>query len=70
MLCQGTSASILRLILPGAAEDFMTSMTNMGLSQAVSGPAHVAVQSLQLALCVEQDESNLGVKELSVFPLS
>ncbi|XP_061490084.1 uncharacterized protein LOC133388035 [Rhineura floridana] len=56
--------------LSGVAQDFMASMTTMGLSQVLSGPTHAAGHTLDLVFCAGWDDGDLGVEELSVVPLS
>ncbi|KAF7250618.1 hypothetical protein EYD10_03722 [Varanus komodoensis] len=56
--------------LTGAAQDFMASMTAMGLSQHVIGPTHERGHTLDLVFTTGQVEDDLRVKNLCLTPLS
>ena len=56
--------------LLGVAQDFMSTMTTMGLSQAVSDLTHVAGHILDLIFCTRKDGHELDVEELSFILLS
>ncbi|KAF7247964.1 UvrABC system protein A [Varanus komodoensis] len=56
--------------LTGAAQDFMASMTAMGLSQHVTGPTHERGHTLDLVFTTGQVEDDLRVKNLCLTPLS
>ncbi|KAF7251291.1 Dystrophin, partial [Varanus komodoensis] len=56
--------------LTGAAQDFMASMTAMGLSQHVTGPTHERGHTLDLVFSTGQEEGDLRVRNLSLMPLS
>ncbi|KAF7235017.1 C-type lectin domain family 2 member D, partial [Varanus komodoensis] len=56
--------------LTGAAQDFMTSMTAMGLSQRVTGPTHERGHTLDLVFTTGQEEGGLRVRNLCLTPLS
>ncbi|KAF7253167.1 Xanthine dehydrogenase/oxidase [Varanus komodoensis] len=56
--------------LTGAAQDFMASMTAMGLSQHVTGPTHERGHTLDLVFSTEQEEGGLRVSNLCLTPLS
>ncbi|KAF7245344.1 hypothetical protein EYD10_08460 [Varanus komodoensis] len=56
--------------LAGAAQDFMASMTAMGLSQHVTGPTHERGHTLDLVFTTGQVEDDLRVKNLCLTPLS
>ncbi|KAF7241902.1 Non-homologous end-joining factor 1 [Varanus komodoensis] len=56
--------------LTGAAQDFMASMTAMGLSQHVIGPTHERGHTLDLVFTTGQEEDDLRVKNLCLTPLS
>ena len=53
-----------------AAQNFMSCMTTMGLSQVVSGPTNLAGHTLDFVFHAGQDDGDLGVEELSVVLLS
>ena len=54
--------------LSGLAQDLMSSMTTMGLSQMVSAPMHTAGHILDMVLCTGVDVGDLSVDKLSVVP--
>ncbi|KAF7253384.1 hypothetical protein EYD10_00388 [Varanus komodoensis] len=56
--------------LTGAAQDFMASMTAMGLSQHVTGPTHEHGHTLDLVFSMGQEEGGLRVRNLCLKPLS
>ena len=56
--------------LSGAAQDFMVSMTTMGLSQHTIGPTHVAGHTLDLVFTTGHGDGDLKVGDLSSVPLS
>ncbi|KAF7253695.1 hypothetical protein EYD10_00878 [Varanus komodoensis] len=56
--------------LTGAAQDFMASMTAMGLSQHVTGPNHERGHTLDLVFSTGQEEGGLRVRNLCLTPLS
>ncbi|KAF7247658.1 RNA-directed DNA polymerase from mobile element jockey [Varanus komodoensis] len=56
--------------LTGAAQDFMASMTAMGLSQHVTGPTHERGHTLDLVFSTGQEEGGLRVRNLCLTPLS
>ncbi|KAF7236044.1 putative RNA-directed DNA polymerase from transposon BS [Varanus komodoensis] len=56
--------------LTGAAQDFMASMTAMGLSQHVTGPTHERGHTLDLVFSMGQEEGGLRVRNLCLTPLS
>ncbi|KAF7254804.1 RNA-directed DNA polymerase from mobile element jockey [Varanus komodoensis] len=56
--------------LTGAAQDFMASMTAMGLSQHVTGPTHQRGHTLDLVFLTGQEEGALRVRNLCLTPLS
>ncbi|KAF7250183.1 putative RNA-directed DNA polymerase from transposon BS [Varanus komodoensis] len=56
--------------LTGAAQDFMASMTAMGLSQHVSAPTHEHGHTLNLVFSTGQEEGDLRVRNLCLTPLS
>ncbi|KAF7251817.1 putative RNA-directed DNA polymerase from transposon BS [Varanus komodoensis] len=56
--------------LTGAAQDFMASMTAMGLSQHVIGPTHERGHTLDLVFSTGQEEDDLRVRNLCLTPLS
>ncbi|KAF7238137.1 Sperm-associated antigen 17, partial [Varanus komodoensis] len=56
--------------LTGAAQDFMASMTAMGLSQHVTGPTHERGHTLDLVFSTGQEEGGLRVSNLCLTPLS
>lgn len=43
------------------AQDFMASMTTMGLSQLITGPTHQEGHTLDLVFCLNQDIHDLKV---------
>ncbi|KAF7251550.1 hypothetical protein EYD10_03015 [Varanus komodoensis] len=57
-------------VLTGAAQDFMASMTAMGLSQHVIGPTHERGHTLDLVFSTGQEEGGLRVRNLCLTPLS
>ncbi|KAF7239822.1 Craniofacial development protein 2 [Varanus komodoensis] len=56
--------------LTGAAQDFMASMTAMGLSQHITGPTHERGHTLDLVFSTGQEEGGLRVRNLCLTPLS
>ncbi|KAF7244472.1 VWFA and cache domain-containing protein 1 [Varanus komodoensis] len=56
--------------LTGAAQDFMASMTAMGLSQHIIDPTHERGHTLDLVFTTGQVEDDLRVKNLCLTPLS
>ncbi|KAF7249282.1 Peroxisome proliferator-activated receptor gamma coactivator 1-beta [Varanus komodoensis] len=56
--------------LTGVAQDFMASMTAMGLSQHVIGPTHERGHTLDLVFTTGQEEDDLRVRNLCLTPLS
>ncbi|KAF7249630.1 putative RNA-directed DNA polymerase from transposon BS [Varanus komodoensis] len=56
--------------LTRAAQDFMASMTAMGLSQHVTGPTHERGHTLDQVFSTGQEESGLRVRNLCLTPLS
>ncbi|XP_061464713.1 uncharacterized protein LOC133376492 [Rhineura floridana] len=53
-----------------AAQDFMTCMTAMGLSQFVTGPTHVLGHTLDLIFATGLGDGDLRVRDFSSIPLS
>ncbi|KAF7254138.1 hypothetical protein EYD10_00669 [Varanus komodoensis] len=56
--------------LTGATQDFMASMTAMGLSQHVTGPTHERGHTLDLVFSTGQEEGGLRVSNVCLTPLS
>ncbi|KAF7244207.1 Autophagy-related protein 17 [Varanus komodoensis] len=56
--------------LTRAAQDFMVSMTAIGLSQHVTGPTHECGHTLDLVFSTGQEEGDLKVRNLCLTPLS
>ncbi|KAF7243052.1 putative RNA-directed DNA polymerase from transposon BS [Varanus komodoensis] len=56
--------------LTGAAQDFMASMTAMGLSQHVTSPTHERGHTLDLVFSTGQEEGGLRVRNLCLTPLA
>ncbi|KAF7238196.1 WD repeat-containing protein on Y chromosome [Varanus komodoensis] len=56
--------------LTGAVQDFMASMTAMGLSQHVIGPTHERGHTLDLVFSTGQEEGDLRVRNLCLTPFS
>ncbi|KAF7246590.1 Craniofacial development protein 2 [Varanus komodoensis] len=54
-------------VLTGAAQDFMVSMTAMGLSQHVIGPTHERGHTLDLAFSTGQEEGDLRCCPVELF---
>ncbi|KAF7238147.1 Sperm-associated antigen 17 [Varanus komodoensis] len=70
MLVLGDFNFHAKTVLTGAAQDFMASMTAMGLSQHVIGPTHERGHTLDLVFSMGQEEGDLRVRNLSLTPLS
>lgn len=56
--------------LLGVAQDFMVSMTTMGIFQVTAGSSHCADHTLDLVFCSGQKESDQSWEEFKAVPLS